>query len=88
MNYEDILVVYYIYNAHSFFFANNMIWNIGHSTKLMKQCHMGRMIRMHEVDAAANHTNYSVNNEDVFGSSFDANLDGKIRVSVNATGII
>jgi len=54
----------------------------------MKQCHMGRMIRMHEVDAAANHTNYSVNNEDAFGSSFDANLDGEIRVSVNATGII
>ena len=48
-------------------------------------------ITLLEVDIAANHIRESVGNDDaniIFGSSFDANLDGAIRVSVIATGII
>merc|ERR1712023_108109 len=50
----------------------------------------GLDITLHEVDMAANHIRESVENPSaniIFGSSFDAQLEGAIRVSVIATGI-
>ena len=50
----------------------------------------GLDITLHEVDAAANHIREAVNNNEaniIFGSSFDASLNGAIKVSVIATGI-
>ena len=50
----------------------------------------GSDITLFEVDEAANRIREEVENEDahiIFGSAFDANMDGKIRVSVVATGI-
>lgn len=50
----------------------------------------GLDITLHEVDAAANHIREAVGNGEaniIFGSSFDASLNGAIKVSVIATGI-
>jgi cell division protein FtsZ len=50
----------------------------------------GSDITLFEVDEAANRIREEVENEDahiIFGSAFDQNMEGKIRVSVVATGI-
>ena len=50
----------------------------------------GSDITLFEVDEAANRIREEVENEDahiIFGSAFDQSMDGKIRVSVVATGI-
>ncbi len=50
----------------------------------------GADITLFEVDEAANRIREEVENEDahiIFGSAFDASMEGKIRVSVVATGI-
>lgn len=50
----------------------------------------GEDITLFEVDEAVNRVRQEVENEDtnvIFGSTFDANLTGKIRVSIVATGI-
>jgi cell division protein FtsZ len=50
----------------------------------------GHDMTLFEVDEAANRIREEIENEDaniIFGSTFNANLDGKIRVSVVATGI-
>jgi cell division protein FtsZ len=50
----------------------------------------GMDMTLHEVDNAANHIREAVANDEaniIFGSTFDANLEGTIRVSIIATGI-
>jgi len=50
----------------------------------------GTDLTLFEVDAAAQHITNNIKDEDaniIFGSSFDPALEGKIRVSIVATGI-
>ncbi len=50
----------------------------------------GMDMTLHEVDNAANHIREAVANDEaniIFGSTFDASLEGRIRVSIIATGI-
>ncbi|QEK39530.1 cell division protein FtsZ [Candidatus Sneabacter namystus] len=50
----------------------------------------GMDMTLHEVDNAANHVREAVDNENaniIFGSTFNAKLDGRVRVSIIATGI-